>query len=146
MDTDDRYTRITLRLPKALHAQLSAAADETSKSTNAEIVARLQESFSGEPRRQPLTEQAAAIHTLTALYQETVERIADWKRVTQLSETEKIELIHEEATARYLRHAIARAAVPPEERARAAKQSQPLGIDRDVHLAVIVAEHSKPTK
>ncbi len=45
MDIDDRYTRITLRLPKELHAKLSAAADETSKSTNAEIVARLEESF-----------------------------------------------------------------------------------------------------
>ena len=45
MDIEDRYTRITLRLPKELHAKLSAAADETSKSTNAEIVARLEESF-----------------------------------------------------------------------------------------------------
>lgn len=45
MNTDDRYTRITLRIPKELHAQLASAADETSKSTNAEIVARLEESF-----------------------------------------------------------------------------------------------------
>lgn len=45
MNTDDRYARITLRIPKELHAQLASAADETSKSTNAEIVARLEESF-----------------------------------------------------------------------------------------------------
>lgn len=138
--------QVNFRMPAELKSELEAAAKRNNRSTTAEVVARLQESFSGELQRQPLTEQAAAMHTLTALYQETLERIADWKRVTQLSETEKIELIHEEATARYLRHAIARAAVPLEERARAVKQSQPLGIDKDAHLAVIVAEHSKPTK
>lgn len=45
---EDRYTRITLRLPKELHAQLQKAADDTSKSMNAEIVARLQGSFSSQ--------------------------------------------------------------------------------------------------
>lgn len=45
MDKDDRYTRITLRIPKDLHEQLSEAADLTSKSMNAEIVARLQSTF-----------------------------------------------------------------------------------------------------
>lgn len=45
MDTDDRYTRITLRIPKDLHSKLSDAADETSKSMNAEIIARLEDSF-----------------------------------------------------------------------------------------------------
>ncbi|AMO36399.1 toxin-antitoxin system HicB family antitoxin [Thauera humireducens] len=38
---DDRYTRITLRIPKDLHAALAAEADSTSKSLNAEIIARL---------------------------------------------------------------------------------------------------------
>ena len=42
---DDRYTRITLRIPKDLHGKLQDAADATSKSTNAEIVARLQSTF-----------------------------------------------------------------------------------------------------
>lgn len=41
----DRYTRITLRLPKDLHAQLEAEAERTSKSLNAEIVARLSASL-----------------------------------------------------------------------------------------------------
>ena len=45
MDKDDRYTRITLRIPRDLHQKLADAADDTSKSMNAEIVARLQESF-----------------------------------------------------------------------------------------------------
>lgn len=38
---EDRYTRITLRIPKDLHAKLEAAASATSKSLNAEIVSRL---------------------------------------------------------------------------------------------------------
>lgn len=46
MDKDDRYTRITLRIPKDLHSKLSDAADETSKSMNAEIIARLESTFS----------------------------------------------------------------------------------------------------
>lgn len=43
-DQEDRYTRITLRIPKDLHKVLSAAAGRTSKSLNAEIIGRLQES------------------------------------------------------------------------------------------------------
>ncbi|UVH54708.1 type II toxin-antitoxin system HicB family antitoxin [Variovorax paradoxus] len=42
---EDRYTRITLRIPKDLHAKLDEAAEATSKSLNAEIVARLDKSF-----------------------------------------------------------------------------------------------------
>ena len=42
---EDRYTRITLRIPKELHAALTVEADATSKSLNAEIIARLQASF-----------------------------------------------------------------------------------------------------
>ncbi|MBV7428086.1 MULTISPECIES: toxin-antitoxin system HicB family antitoxin [unclassified Acidovorax] len=45
MDEEDRYTRITLRIPKDLHQVLVAAAERTSKSLNAEIVGRLQESI-----------------------------------------------------------------------------------------------------
>ncbi|MBU1282712.1 MAG: Arc family DNA-binding protein [Gammaproteobacteria bacterium] len=48
MDTEDRYTRITLRIPKDLHAWLSQSADDTSKSMNAEIIARLERSFEGD--------------------------------------------------------------------------------------------------
>lgn len=45
MDDEDRYTRITFRIPKNLHGLLSRQAEESSKSLNAEIVARLQQSF-----------------------------------------------------------------------------------------------------
>ncbi|MDD3016774.1 MAG: Arc family DNA-binding protein [Comamonas sp.] len=42
---DERYTRITLRIPKELHAKLQDAADATSKSMNAEIIGRLEGTF-----------------------------------------------------------------------------------------------------
>lgn len=45
--SEDGYTRITLRIPDQLHAQLTEAAASTSKSMNAEIVGRLGDSFSG---------------------------------------------------------------------------------------------------
>ncbi len=58
---DDRYTRITLRIPKDLHGKLQDAADATSKSTNAEIVARLEESLAKQ-------QAAAGIPTEIAAY------------------------------------------------------------------------------
>lgn len=48
MSDDDRYTRITLRLPKDLHAALDRAADGSSKSLNAEIVERLSRTLEGD--------------------------------------------------------------------------------------------------
>ena len=45
MEEDDRYTRITLRIPKDLHARIAREAFITSKSQNAEIIARLEGSF-----------------------------------------------------------------------------------------------------
>jgi hypothetical protein len=45
MTDDDRYVRITLRIPRELHAKLEAEADRTSKSLNAEIVGRVEETF-----------------------------------------------------------------------------------------------------
>ena len=44
--SEDRYTRITLRIPKKVHKSLQEAADARSHSMNAEIVQRLEESFS----------------------------------------------------------------------------------------------------
>jgi HicB family len=45
MTDEDRYTRITLRIPKDLHARLQAEADASSKSINAEIIGRVQQTF-----------------------------------------------------------------------------------------------------
>jgi hypothetical protein len=52
---DDRYTRITLRIPKDLHAMLQESADASSKSINAEIVGRVQQSFDGS-KAEPIEE------------------------------------------------------------------------------------------
>lgn len=49
---EDRYTRITLRIPRDLHARLQLAADKQSHSQNAEIVSRLESSFTGVPAGQ----------------------------------------------------------------------------------------------
>lgn len=50
MDEEDRYTRITLRIPRELHGLLSEAAEHTSKSLNAEIIGRLTSSFESHMR------------------------------------------------------------------------------------------------
>lgn len=46
--SDEGYTRITLRIPDSLDERLNEAARATSKSKNAEIVARLEASFQQE--------------------------------------------------------------------------------------------------
>ncbi|WP_086642929.1 Arc family DNA-binding protein [Acetobacter sp. DsW_063] len=45
MSDDDRYTRITLRIPKELTLKLKDAADARSHSMNAEIIQRLENTF-----------------------------------------------------------------------------------------------------
>ncbi|MDK8874413.1 Arc family DNA-binding protein [Paracoccus sp. SSJ] len=45
MAKQDDWARITLRLPRELHEKLNIALDETNRSMNAEIVARLTESL-----------------------------------------------------------------------------------------------------
>lgn len=47
--SEDGYTRITLRIPDPLHSKLTAEAARTSKSMNAEIIARLEGSFPSAP-------------------------------------------------------------------------------------------------
>jgi hypothetical protein len=51
---DDRYTRITLRIPIELHAKLQNSADRCSHSMNAEIILRLAQSYAD---TQPLEHQ-----------------------------------------------------------------------------------------
>lgn len=45
MTEEDRYTRITLRIPKDLRDKLAEAANSKSHSMNAEIIQRVEESF-----------------------------------------------------------------------------------------------------
>ena len=56
---DDQYTRITLRIPKTLHADLMRHAYTTSKSNNAEIIGRLQASFEATTPPLPKAVQSA---------------------------------------------------------------------------------------
>lgn len=64
---DDRYTRITLRLPKDLHEDLEAAAYAATRSLNAEIVGRLEASRVPSPELTALTEHVEALQkTATA--------------------------------------------------------------------------------
>lgn len=42
---DERYTRITLRIPTDLHAKLQKSADKASHSMNAEIITRLVQTY-----------------------------------------------------------------------------------------------------
>ncbi len=65
MEEDDRYTRITLRIPRELHARLDGEADRTSKSLNAEIISRLEGSFKVEEPVE-VGSLANAIHELRA--------------------------------------------------------------------------------
>jgi hypothetical protein len=66
MDTEDRHVRITLRMPKELHARLQAEADNKTRSMNAEIVARLEQSFGPAAR----SADVAQLHNRIALLEE----------------------------------------------------------------------------
>lgn len=46
MEDDDKFTRITLRIPKEVQAKISGAIEGKATSQNAEIVRRLERSFS----------------------------------------------------------------------------------------------------
>ena len=103
--------QFNLRIPVELKANVEEAAKLNKRSATAEILARLQESF--DPKRYQLgarTEREAVAQVLTEMYTETVARIAAFKSHRNLSAMDQIELQHEEETAKYLRHAAARAA------------------------------------
>ncbi len=140
----------SLRMTAELRDQLEASAGQAKRSLNAEIVARLEESFEREAVVQPLSEHEAAMQVLAKMYQETQDKINELKSMPSLSPMEQVELLHEEATAKYLRQAAARASMAPEDRpARSKRGSMPIGIDSKVHLAALAAEHTpqhKPKK
>jgi uncharacterized membrane protein affecting hemolysin expression len=47
---EDRYTRITLRIPTDLHTKLQQSADKASHSMNAEIIMRLVQTYEAAQR------------------------------------------------------------------------------------------------
>lgn len=63
MNEEDRHTRITLRIPKEMHNRLVASAYERSHSMNAEILRRIDLSFSVEEDNiGKLSEWAVKVH------------------------------------------------------------------------------------
>lgn len=72
---EDRYTRITLRIPKDLHQTLQVSADATSKSLNAEIINRLSASFGDDGKGDhggALTNELKAARALTEKLQAAI--------------------------------------------------------------------------
>lgn len=65
--SDDGYTRITLRIPDALDARLNEEARATSKSKNAEIVARLEASLKNPAEDSPTLKMLGMIRELQGM-------------------------------------------------------------------------------
>lgn len=58
--SDDKYTRITFRIPKDLHAALQESAEHKSHSMNAEIIDRLTRTFVPEGLSETIADQLGA--------------------------------------------------------------------------------------
>lgn len=63
-DDGERYTRITLRIPKALHASLAETAAATSKSLNAEIIGQLEAQTGGTSTVEKIEQHLQAIRSM----------------------------------------------------------------------------------
>jgi predicted HicB family RNase H-like nuclease len=64
VDDGERYTRITLRIPKALHASLVETAAATSKSLNAEIIGQLEAQTGGTSTIEKIEQHLQAIRSM----------------------------------------------------------------------------------
>lgn len=53
MATQDEYIKTALRLPRALHAEIQASAEDRGRSMNAEIITRLQKSYEQQEKPKP---------------------------------------------------------------------------------------------
>lgn len=93
-----------LRLQPELKAQLEQAASKNKRSLNAEITARLQESF----RPSDSEGTTPALRMLRKLHEESQARLAELRAIRKPTHMELIELEHEERAAKNLRHTIAR--------------------------------------
>lgn len=95
MATQDDYTRITLRIPKDLHARLAQAAEETSKSMNAEIIARLEETFDIEEALDEVVKGGAPFagtaSLLLTMHAQLEKRAKDYRDSATTSHSEEIE-------------------------------------------------------
>lgn len=92
-------------MPQELREQLDAAAKANRRSLNAELVARLEESFTP---RQPEEQETKALQLLRHLHEESQARLAELRAIRNPTDMDRIELEHEERAAKNLRHTIAR--------------------------------------
>ncbi|CAN7504586.1 toxin-antitoxin system HicB family antitoxin [Acidovorax sp. LjRoot74] len=93
MDDEDRYTRITLRIPKDLHGVLTAEADRTSKSLNAQIVESLTYGFESAARLEKLKDTLIKFELQVAIAQDEAEvaRRQAERHKAEIARLEKLE-------------------------------------------------------
>jgi hypothetical protein len=81
MATQDDYIKTALRLPRNLHSRLINSAQQTGKSMNAEMIARLSASFDAEARKpkketEALAAQQADLQKIVEGLQTAIEQMA----------------------------------------------------------------------
>lgn len=96
-DQDDRFQRITLRIPKELHARLMQEAVARTRSMNAEIIDRLESSFVMAGQR-TLKEWQDRLNGYAQKYDFLKERISEMAR-KEKERDKNIENVKEEIRA-----------------------------------------------
>lgn len=112
MDTEGRYTRITLRIPRDLHKNLAEHAERTSKSMNAEIIARLEESFEIEAALSSIAPDASVTGTsglLLDMHEQLEQREDDAVHYAASAKAERFEehMVKTESELSHLRDQLA---------------------------------------
>ncbi len=95
--------RSQFRMPYSVYENLKEAADQNHRSVNAELVARLENSFcENSPHNNP------EVELLHKLYNESSAKLAELETLTSVGSMEMVELNSERATNTMLRHLLAR--------------------------------------
>lgn len=136
-----------LRMDAELKDLVEKAAQENHRSINAEIVARLQESF-----RQADTPTTPALLMLRKLHEESAARLAELRAIRKPTAMEQVELEHEERAAKNLRHTIARSlqfltdSFPQKDDPETAEEIELGVIDYELHRATPSPTAKRPLR
>lgn len=136
-----------LRMDAELKDLVEKAAQENHRSINAEIVARLQESF-----RQADTPATPALLMLRKLHEESTARLAELRAIRKPTAMEQVELEHEERAAKNLRHTIARSlqfltdSFPQKDDPETAEEIELGVIDYELHRATPSPTAKRPLR
>lgn len=95
--------RSQFRMPYSVYENLKEAADQNHRSVNAELVARLENSFNANS-----THNNPEAELLHKLYNESSKRLAELEKITNKGSMELIEINSEQATNTMLRHLLAK--------------------------------------